>query len=64
MLHCNPAAEWGYYPGLRELGLWMMIGLFLSDDGNGWQDILEDESLFGGKLHTKGWKDVGNYWKG
>ena len=36
----------------------------LSDDGNGQQEILEDESPFSGKLHAKGWKVVGSYWKG
>jgi hypothetical protein len=33
----------------------MMIRALSSGDGNGQQEILEDESLFGGKLHAKGW---------
>lgn len=64
MLHCNPAAEWACYLGLRELGTMDDDSALLSDDGNGQQEILEGESLFSGKLHAKGWKVVGSYWKG
>ena len=33
-----------------------------SDVEDGQQEILEDEPLFRGKLHAKGWKAVGSYW--
>jgi hypothetical protein len=45
-------------------GLWMIVRALLSDDGNGQQEISEDESPLSGKLHAKGWKVIGSYWKG
>ena len=51
-------------PGPQRVGPMVDNRAPPSDVGGGQQEILEDEPLFGGRLHAKGRKAVGSYWKG